>query len=632
MSFFSRLMFPPYAPDLSDQETQTSQNILNVLPQADGYGPFASWQAFSQGLPAGDNLIRGSFFARNSDGSITVLAATATNIYALNNTTLAWTNVSQGGGPYVALSAQAQWKFEQFGTTVIAVQANVNPQAITVPVSGVFADLGGSPPQAAFIAIVNRFVVLSGLSSNPYRIQWSDLDAPTTWTPGTGQADFQDLPDGGICLDVLGFDLYGVVFQSNQARLLTYTAGSPVVFTITKITGGDGNGLFAPYSAVIDQDNVFWLSQEGMKMMAPGGAPVPIGKEIVDRYIFKTIDDSNFQLCSTSTDPQASRLYLWYKSRSGQANQFDTVLAYDWELQRWSRIMITGLFIDVMQRPGATEENLDNMTPGAVSITGIAQGGTNGAGGNFIRLTVSATGGMSTALQQTGPWSNAVTTPPSGFNFPKWNVTQMVFVVAANGTDALSHIMYLPEISNPGASGGPYYEWGTWSINVIDGTHVDLNTNSSGSVSVWKASYATAYTSGGVIGGNEDLLVGSPDNISTSTTPKLCAYVGGQLGFFTGPNLQATLETAEQGTNEQRMYINGLRLITDAPGALGAISYRENPNASYSYTTPVGMNQLGVAPHRKETRYARAQMVIPSGQSWSYAQGVEPDGKLTGNR
>jgi hypothetical protein len=626
MTFFSRLLFPPYAPDLSDQETQTSQNILNVLPQADGYGPFYEWDAFSQSLPSNDNIVRGTFFARNEDGTLSIFCATATNLYLLNNTTFAWSNVSLGGGPYTALSSTGQWMFEQFGNTVIAVQGNVVPQVFTLQVSTAFSNLGGSPPQAAYIAIVNRFVLLSGLTSSPYRIQWSDLDAPTTWTPGTGQADFQDLPDGGLTRTVLGFDLYGVIFQDNMARLLTYTAGSPVIFTITKITGGDGNGLFAPYAAVIDQDNVFWLSQEGVKMMAPGGAPTPIGKEIVDRYIFANIDSSNLQLCMFTTDPTASRVYLAFKSLAGTMNNFDTVMVYDWELQRWSRVMVTAQWIDVMQRPGATEETLDSMTAGATTVTGIFSGASNGSGGAYIRLGVSSTSGMSTAAQQTGPWPNSVDSYPSGYGPGTWNVTQVV-----GSSAAVDAIQYLPEVPSGVEGSPPGSSWyGVWQVNVVDGTHIDLIADIHSNPSAWHSTMT--WSSGGVVGGNVELSIGSFDNISLATTPKLCAFVNGVLGFFTGPTLEATLETAEQGTNEQRMQINGLRLITNASGALGAISYRETPQASYSYTTPVGMNVLGVAPIRMETRYARAQMTIPAGQTWTYAQGVEPDGKLTGNR
>jgi len=45
---------------------------------------------------------------------------------------------------------------------VLAVEANSAPQVFDLTSSSAFADLGGSPPQARYIAVVGRFRLLSG--------------------------------------------------------------------------------------------------------------------------------------------------------------------------------------------------------------------------------------------------------------------------------------------------------------------------------------------------------------------------------------------------------------------------------------------------------------------------------------
>jgi hypothetical protein len=596
--FLPRLPFPPWVPDLSDNETQVSANVVNVIPRADGWAPFLSFIAFTQTLPA---PCRGFFFARNSDGSVSLFAGTAAaRLYVLNNSTLTWTDVSQGGTAYGPLATTANWDFDQFNNLVIAVQGNCNPQVFNLASPATFLDLtpGGNPggiaPPAGFVAVVNRFIVLSALTSQAYRIQWSDLDNPTTWTAGVGQADFQDLPDGGIVKGVAGFDLFGVIFQSNVARLLTYAPGSPVIFTITKITGGDGNGIYADYGFVIDQDNVFWISQEGFKLLSPGGVPQPIGKEMVDRYFFANVDASNLQLISPTTDPAASRLYIPFKSTAGQAGLFDTLLIYDWRLQRWSMCKFSGEWLSVVARPGLTLENMDAITPGAVSITGAAN---NGSGA--IRLTISpTTAGMSTAAQQTV--------------YGVWNVTQV------SGTSP-----FLAAINNKQNTANS--AWGQWPITIVDGTHVDLVGST----------FAGAYTSGGVLGGNIELIPFSFDTVSTSTIPSLAGWSpSNQLGFFNGPTTEAIIETGEQGTNDKRVFVKGFRVITDAPAVEGSVSYRDNPQAPYNYTAEVGIDQTGtclVAGGGIDTRYSRARIRIPAGTVWTYAMAIEPDGVQTGS-
>jgi hypothetical protein len=195
------LKWGSWSPDTIDYEAQKANTILNVIPRADGYGPFPSVSAYTGALAA---ACRGAFYALKSDGTVITFAGTSTKLYQLNNTDYTWTDVSKGASTYSALSASAQWQFAQFGNLVFATQANTVLQVFDLSSSSAFADCAGSPPQAAYVNVVGRFLVLSGLLSNPYRIQWSGLNATTTWTSGTLSSDFQDFPDGGIVRGVAG--------------------------------------------------------------------------------------------------------------------------------------------------------------------------------------------------------------------------------------------------------------------------------------------------------------------------------------------------------------------------------------------------------------------------------------------
>src|SRR3989442_9338542 len=127
------LPFGDYRPDVSAYQSAASQAIANVIPRGDGYGPFSAFVAFTNTLPG---PCRGYFYARNADGSITVFAATATDLYRLNNSTFGWLNVSKGAGApsgeggfggggdpgannYSAIPTGDQWQFAQFNNFVI---------------------------------------------------------------------------------------------------------------------------------------------------------------------------------------------------------------------------------------------------------------------------------------------------------------------------------------------------------------------------------------------------------------------------------------------------------------------------------------------------------------------------------
>lgn len=350
------LSFSEYRPDVSDYQGQYTANVLNVVPRGDGYGPFFGHVPYSAALAA---ACRGFFYARKNDGTVSIFAATATKLYNLDNTAGTWTDVSKDSGTYTGPSATANWSFAQFNQYVFATNRNDVVQVFDLTSSTEFDALGGSPPQADYIAVVNRFLVLTGIASpNVYRIHWSGLNATTTWTSGTSQSDFQDLADGGFVRGVAGGE-NGTIFQDSAIRRLTYSPGSPYVFGITRIAQDDG--LVAPYSLISASDRILWYSPQGFKMMLPGGYPTPIGREKVDRTFLADWDSANPQLFIGAADPRAGRAYWAYKSSNGQSGLFDKLLIYDWVLDRWSTASLDGEYLASFAKPGLTLEQVDDI-------------------------------------------------------------------------------------------------------------------------------------------------------------------------------------------------------------------------------------------------------------------------------
>ncbi len=303
----------------------------------------------------------GAFYARkSSDGSIVVFAATSTRLLKLNNTTLDWIDVSKGNTTYTAIASTDQWQFAQFGDTVIAVQANTVPQAFDLAAGTNFADLGGSPPTARYVATVGRFLVLAGLTSNPRRVHWSDLDGITTWTAGTGFCNTIDLPDGGIVRGVAGGE-FGLAFQEGTIRKMTYRGeGAKPAFAFERVS--EEMGLLGPYSIIRGGGRVFFVSPLGFQMFA-GGAITPIGKERVDRTFLTDLDTGNLQMLIGAADPSGTRVFWAYKSLSGSSTTaFDKIICYDYGLDRWSpTISLSGDYLVPIVKPGVTLESLDTL-------------------------------------------------------------------------------------------------------------------------------------------------------------------------------------------------------------------------------------------------------------------------------
>jgi hypothetical protein len=129
-----------------------------------------------------------------------------------------------------------------------------------------------------------------------------------------------------------------------------------------------------------------------------------------------------------------------------------------------------------------------------------------------------------------------------------------------------------------------------------------------------------------------DALAASLDSFAVATQPLIAQFSSEhKMGFFSGSNLEATLETAEQGTDGRRIFVNGFRPVTDAPTFYGTCSYRETQQDTPTSTVEVARNsRTGRCDMRRSTRYSRFKIRIPAATSWSFAAGVEPDVKVEG--
>jgi hypothetical protein len=131
-------------------------------------------------------------------------------------------------------------------------------------------------------------------------------------------------------------------------------------------------------------------------------------------------------------------------------------------------------------------------------------------------------------------------------------------------------------------------------------------------------------------------MTGSLDDFSTIVLPELAAFdVNHSASFFSGPNLAATVVTAEQGTNGNRIKLKkGFRPVSDSPAILGSASSRETQAQTAVFNTPSPLNPItGVCNMLVDTRYSRFQCQIPAATEWTFINGVEPlDLAATGKR
>jgi hypothetical protein len=113
--------------------------------------------------------------------------------------------------------------------------------------------------------------------------------------------------------------------------------------------------------------------------------------------------------------------------------------------------------------------------------------------------------------------------------------------------------------------------------------------------------------------------------VALSALPKVVsADTSHRLGFFSGANVEATIDTAEQAITGKRARVTGLYPVTDAPGVFSSVGYRETLQATITYSTEQVVTSRGMCHANISTRLARGRMRIPAATVWTYATGFEP--------
>lgn len=150
---------------------------------------------------------------------------------------------------------------------------------------------------------------------------------------------------------------------------------------------------------------------------------------------------------------------------------------------------------------------------------------------------------------------------------------------------------------------------------------------------------ATAgYTLEGLdtVSSNIDLLPYSLDSkVWQGGAPVLAAFDSSyRLGFFNGPNKEATITTQEQGDLTGGItLISSLYAAVDTNDYTAAIGSRMLRGDTVTWTAPIAPTpETGRVDVLNASHFQSVQITIPAGTVWQHAQGVDINAKMAGRR
>jgi hypothetical protein len=334
----------PDSPDLFPSGPITDLALVsNALPREDGsYGPANSPTAISNALNA---VVKGSIALTDSNSAAWNFAGDGTtpsggDLYESND--YVFNNVSKAGG-YTILNEEF-WSMTEFDTQVIATNISDPVQAKVKGALGDFADLitSTAKPQARYAATVGNFLVLGNIFETsdgnvPNRVWWSGFRDTSTFDPSTTtQSDFEDLPFGGEVQGLVGGQEYGVIFQTNHIRRMTYR-GDAAIWDFDPVDRTRGTNI--PRSITGRGRLLGYIAEEGF-MMFDGLTSTEIGDGQVDRSFWSEFDPNQRNAVSAAIDP-VNKLLIWaYPANGGIGGLPNKLAIFNYKARRWATVDI----------------------------------------------------------------------------------------------------------------------------------------------------------------------------------------------------------------------------------------------------------------------------------------------------
>ena len=348
-----KIEFAPWEPDVAILDGQAAHEAKNVLPAKRGYIPMPGLAELM--YPALSSRPLAVWTAKQTNDSLICVVATADGIYSMENG--AWVR------KYTGTAVSTNRQIVDYGNDLYCLWGTKLLRSTISGTVGAFSEVSGAP-QGTRLCVVQDFLCIGNLSDYPGGIHWSAIDDPTSW-PAIGtteainkQSDRQIFPTGGKVQAVIGglsASVAGIVFLERGVQCATYV-GVPYIFQFSPIERA--RGLLAPKSPVVVGSFCVYLAEDGWRL-TDGSSVKSVGNQRIDDWFFDHCDSNRLGEVMGVHDAQRRLCWWAFSSPICPDNQYDSVLVYDYELDRWSWGEITCEFLHQDSSRGLTLEQLD---------------------------------------------------------------------------------------------------------------------------------------------------------------------------------------------------------------------------------------------------------------------------------
>ena len=314
-------------------------------------------------------------------------------------------NTGYGGGFYglqdygVARADQGNygeattWALDNWGENLVACStADGRLLEWDLNVANDAAAISGAPTDnLSLVVTAERFLFALGAGGNPRKVQWSDREDNTEWTPlATNEAGDIELQTNGQIM--LGIKTRGqtLILTDQDAHTATYQ-GPPFVYGFERV--GSACGIASRKAAVAVDEGVFWMGKRGFHVYT-GGAVQDIPCDVAD-YVFADMSGSQSSKIYAVSNQQFNEIWWFYPSSA--SNENDRYVAFNYAERHWSVGSITrtaGVDSGVFRNPiwfdaeGASYDHETGLAHDGADVFAESGPISLGAGDNVMAATM----------------------------------------------------------------------------------------------------------------------------------------------------------------------------------------------------------------------------------------------------
>lgn len=223
------------------------------------------------------------------------------------------------------------WSFDAWGEDLIACASHEETiYEWTGDVSTAAAAVSNAPTARAVLVTNERILLALGAAGDPRKIQWSDQEDNTDWTPtATNYAgSLPPIASEGLILTGLRLRDEYLILTTADAHAMEFI-GQPLVYGIKK--RGGACGLIGPKAAVAFDGRAAWMGERAFFIYQ--GYVEPIQCDVAD-YVFNDINRVQASKIHTRHSAQYGEIWWFYCSEASE--EVDRYVLWNYREGHWS--------------------------------------------------------------------------------------------------------------------------------------------------------------------------------------------------------------------------------------------------------------------------------------------------------